>query len=186
MSRKPTPPASESVTFADLSERQAVFVREYVERGGRPGAAVDAAIAAGYARAGRAGRAAARSRAYELLRNPKVLSALRDELTRKLNAGAALGVATLMDLCQNARSEQVRASCANSLIDRGYGPVVSKNATIHATTSVEDLLARLDAAETAGEFVDGKFGEDRAPIIEADARVIDPKSDSERDDDFGG
>jgi phage terminase small subunit len=143
----------ESVTFTDLSDRQAIFVREYVERGGRTGAAVDAAIAAGYARSGRSGRAAARSRAYELMRNPKVLSALRDELTRKLNAGAALGVATLMDLCQNARSEQVRASCANSLIDRGYGPVVSKNATIHANITVEDMLAKLDAAEKAGELL---------------------------------
>ena len=115
-----TPP-SKSVTLSDLSDRQAAFVREYVERGGRRGAAADAAVAAGYAQPGRAGRAAARVRASELLRNPDVLQALRDELTRKLNAGAALGVQTLMDLCQNARSEQVKLSAANSLIDRGLG-----------------------------------------------------------------
>lgn len=142
-------PTPETVTLADLSERQAAFVREYIERGGRAGSAASAAQAAGYARPGAAGRAAARVRASELLRNPKILQFLRDELTRKLNAGAALGVQTLIDLCQSARSEQVKLSAARELIDRGYGPVVSRNATIHANTSVEDLLARLDAQDAA-------------------------------------
>lgn len=137
-----TPP--DTVTLADLTEKQAAFVREYVERGGRPGAAADAAVAAGYARPGKAGRAAARVRASELLHNPEVMKALREELTRKLNAGASLGVQTLIDLCLNARSEQVRLSAANSLIDRGLGPVVSRNAVVQTTVTMEDLLARLD------------------------------------------
>ncbi|MGA7675851.1 MAG: hypothetical protein WCA78_12510 [Rhizomicrobium sp.] len=149
MSRTPFLPESKTVILADLSERQAVFVREYVERGGRPGAAVDAAVAAGYARPGRAGRAAARSRAYELLRNPKVLTALRDELTRKLNTGAALGVQVLIDLAQRAQSEQVRFSAARELVDRGYGPVVSRSANLNANASIEDFWARLDAMEAA-------------------------------------
>jgi hypothetical protein len=137
-------PMLASVTFADLTERQAAFVREYVERGGRRGAAADAAVAAGYAQPGEAGRAAARVRASELLHNPDVLRVLREELTRRLNAGAALGVQTLIDLCQNARSEQVRLSAASALIDRGYGPVVSRNAVVKAEMSVEDILAMLD------------------------------------------
>lgn len=144
-------PAFETVTLADLSERQAAFVREYVERGGRPGAAADAAVAAGYARPGPEGRAAARVRASELLRNEKVLRLLRDELTRKLNAGAALGVQTLVDLAQNARSEQVRLGAARELVDRGHRPIVSRNASIVAKTSVEDLLARLDAQEATDQ-----------------------------------
>jgi hypothetical protein len=37
------------VIIDNLSERQSRFVREYVERGGRPGAAADSAIAAGFA-----------------------------------------------------------------------------------------------------------------------------------------
>jgi phage terminase small subunit len=148
------------VTFADLSERQARFVREYVEHGGRPGAAADAAVATGYARAGKAGRAAARVRAHELLRNPKVLNLLRDELARRLSAGAALGVQTLIDLCQNARSEQVRLSAARELVDRGYGPIVSRNATIRAETSIEDLLEMLDAKEAAAQ---------QGPVIDAES-----------------
>ena len=140
---------SETVTLADLNERQARFVREYVERGGRPGAAADAAVAAGYARPGKAGRAAARVRGSELLRNPKVLQFLRDEMARKLTAGAALGVQTLIDLCQNARSEQVRLAAANSLIDRGHAPVTSRNATVQAKASIEDIIDMLDAQERA-------------------------------------
>ena len=170
MSRIPPLPASETVILADLSERQAAFVREYVERGGKPGAAVDAAVAAGYARSGLAGRAAARSRAYELLRNPKVLAALRDELTRKLNTGAALGVQVLIDLAQNARSEQVRLSAANSLIDRGYAPVMSRNATIQASTSIEDLIRELDEAQRA----------ERAQVIDVEASAVCGDAGDER------
>jgi hypothetical protein len=162
----------DTVMLADLSERQAAFVREYVERGGRPGAGADAAVAAGYAQPGREGRAAARVRASELLRNEKVLRFLRDELTRKLNAGAALGVQTLVDLCQNARSEQVRLSAARELVDRGHGPIVSRNASIVAKTSVEDLLARLDSREAT---------EQQRPIVDVNPTDRSTKAEPEGD-----
>ena len=144
MRKFPSTPTSETVTLADLSERQAAFVREYVERGGRPGSAASAAQAAGYARPGPKGRAAARVRASELLRNPKVLAYLRDELTRKLNASATLGVNVLVELAQSG-PPQVRLQAAKELVDRGYGPIVSRNAHLHAATSIEDLLRQLDA-----------------------------------------
>jgi len=155
MSRKLPAPVLEPVTLADLSEREAAFVHEYVERGGRPGVGAAAVIAAGITK----NRAAARVRASELLRNPRVLGFLRDELTRKLNTGAVIGVQVLVNLAQSARSEQVRFSAARELVDRGYGPVVSRNATIHASTSVEDLLAKLDAKDAI--LV-------RMPVIEAE------------------
>jgi phage terminase small subunit len=158
MNRNAPAVVSETVTLADLSERQAAFVHEYVERGGRPGAGTAAVLAAGLTK----NRAAARVRATELLRHPKVLQFLRDELTRKLNAGAVLGVQTLTDLCQNARSEQVRFSAARELVDRGYGPVVSRSATIHASTSIEDWLKRLadrDAAGARAKVIEGEVVE---------------------------
>lgn len=139
-----TPLESVTVFSDDLTERQAAFVREYVERGGKPGSAADAAQAAGYARPGRVGRAAARVRASELLRNPKVLSALRGELTRKLNAAATLGVSVLVDLAQNGPAN-VRLQAAKELLDRGYGPVMSRSASIQARTTIEDFLDELDA-----------------------------------------
>ncbi len=155
-------PASGAVTNDGLTERQNAFVREYVERGGRPGAAADAAVAAGYARPGRPGRAAARVRASELLHNPHVLAALRDELARRLSAGATLGVATLIDLCQNARSEQVKFSAARELVDRGYGPVMSRSASlnVNANGDLADLIKRLDQEERIGKatVIDGADG----------------------------
>ena len=173
MSRLPRASAAKSVTLADLSDRQAAFVHEYVERGGRRGAAADAAVAAGYAQPGRTGRAAARVRASELLRNPDVLQVLRDELTRKLNAGAALGVQTLMDLCQNARSEQVKLSAANSLIDRGLGPVMSRNAIIHANMTVDEIVNRLSESEkaAAASTAVGSGSVEEAVVLDDDGGV---------------
>ncbi len=85
------------------------------------------------------------------MRNPKVLSALRDEITRKLNAAAALGVNVLIELAQSG-PPQVRLSAAKELVDRGFGPVVSRTANLHAVsaTSVETLLDQLEDAEAKG------------------------------------
>lgn len=142
----------ETVTLDDLTDRQRSFVHAFVESGGGPGAAAEAARTAGYAPTS---AAAARVRAHELLRNPKVLSALRDEITRKLNAAAALGVNVLIELAQSG-PPQVRLSAAKELVDRGFGPVVSRTANLHAVsaTSVEDLLDQLDEAEAKGYPID--------------------------------
>lgn len=157
-------PPSDAVAIRDLTDRQEAFVREYVERGGRPGSAADAAVAAGFAHPGRAGRAAARVRASELLRNPTVLAALRDELSRRLSAGAALGVQTLVDLCQNARSEQVKLAAARELVDRGFGPVMSRSANLNVNVQddLASLIKRLDEEDRMerrtidGKAVDGE------------------------------
>ena len=152
MMRKNLPsPVSSAVTIDGLTERQRLFVQEYAERGGKRGAAASAAVAAGYARPGRAGRAAARVRASELLHNPDVLAALRNELARRLSAGAALGVQTLIDLCQNARSEQVRLSAARELVDRGHGPVLSRSSSVNlnAHADLSDLIKQLDEEDRA-------------------------------------
>jgi phage terminase small subunit len=148
MSDPAIPAEIETVTLDDLTDRQRAFVRALVESGGGPGAAVEAARTVGYAPTS---AAAARVRAHELLRNPKVLAALRDEIMRKLNAAAALGVNVLIELAQSG-PPQVRLSAAKELVDRGFGPVVSRSANLHAVTatSVEALLDQLDEAEAKG------------------------------------
>ncbi|KDA00952.1 terminase small subunit [Hyphomonas oceanitis] len=133
------PVQRKNVSSGSLTDRQAAFVREYVDAGAKPGAGAKAALAAGYANGD---PIAARVRASELLRNPKVLSALRDELTRKLNAAAALGVGVLIDLAENA-PPSVRLQAAKELVDRGYGPVMSRNAHVVAATSIDALIMRL-------------------------------------------
>lgn len=133
-------PMSRAVTISGLTAMQSAFMREYAARGGRPGSGAEAALAAGYAKGD---LETARIRASELLRNEKVLAALRDELTRKLNAAATLGVGVLIELAESG-PPSVRLQAAKELVDRGYGPIISRNAHIIATTSVEEMLAELD------------------------------------------
>jgi hypothetical protein len=130
-------PYHESVTLADLTERQAKFVQAYLECGHQRDGAIQAALAAGY---GANDRAQAKSRAYDLLHNSKVLAALRNELSSKLSAAASIGVSTLIELAQNAQSEKVRLSASVELVDRGYGPVMSRNAPPPRERTVEDFL----------------------------------------------
>jgi len=135
-------------TFQELDEREALFVVEYVARSGTRGAGADAALAAGYSNGN---RDAAHSMASRLLRRPTVLRAIKGETGRRIAAAAPLGVAVLESLAQSARSEQVRLAAANSLVDRGHGPVISRNANanLNVNTSLEDLLERLDRQERA-------------------------------------
>jgi hypothetical protein len=129
-----------------LDEREALFVMEYVARSGTTGAGADAALAAGYSNGN---RNAAHSMASRLLRRPHVLRAIKEECGHRLASSAALGVSVLENLARSARSEQVRLSAANSLIDRGYGPVVSRSATanINASCPIDELLDRVERQE---------------------------------------
>lgn len=151
---------SESVTMEDLTQKQAAFVREYVQRGGRPGAGPDAAQAAGYAHGD---RDAARVRAAELLRHPKVLAVMRDELTKKLNAAATLGVDVLVELASDKTvPPATRLAAARDLVDRGHMPIASRfaHAHLHSVRGIEDIIAELDGegstnlAVIDAEFVD--------------------------------
>ena len=173
---KKSPPATSAAppalpdlpSFPDLDEREALFVVAYVSRSGTPGAGADAALEAGYSNGN---RNAAHSMASKLLRRPHVLRAVKSETGQRLAASAPLGVAVLEQLARGARSEQVRLAAANSLIDRGYGPVVSKNANtnVNVNTSMEALLERL-------ENQDRERAKGVGPII--DARPLPPHQDN--------
>jgi phage terminase small subunit len=103
----------ETVTIADLTQRQAKFVQAYVELGTRRDGTIEAALAAGY---GSGDRAQAKSRAYELLHNPKILAVLRNEITTRMSAAAVIGTEMLIELATNAKSEQVRLGAARELV----------------------------------------------------------------------
>lgn len=152
----PKPAEGSRVTFEGLTERQSAFVIAYAEGDGGPGAAATAAQAAGYAPTS---RAAARVRGHELLRNPKVLAALRDELTRRLNAAATLGVQVLLDLAADPTTPpSTRLAAARDLIDRGHGPVASRWKVDHTVRSIEDVIAELDADEAGvQDIIDAEY-----------------------------
>jgi phage terminase small subunit len=144
---------SDCPSFTGLDEREALFVVEYVTRAGLTGAGADAALAAGYSNGNRNG---AHSMASRLLRRPTVLRAIKDETAGRLARSAPLGVAVLEDLARSARSEQVRLAAANSLIDRGYGPVVSRSASANLSVNagIEELLDKLERQERRDPPID--------------------------------
>jgi|SRR5579859_1680287 len=154
---------AEAPSFPDLDDREAKFVVEYIIRSGTVGAGADAALAAGYSASGN--RDGAHSMASRLLRRPTVLKAIREEVGRRIAAAAPLGLAVLENLARSSRSDQVRLAAARDLIDRGYGPVVSRNASsnLNVSTSIEDILRALDKQEAAqhrqegsGTVIEGK------------------------------
>jgi len=150
--------ADQGVKLADLDSREKAFALAYVERGGRHGAGAEAALAAGLSPSGN--RAAARVRANEMLRDPKVLGFIKDELVRKINTAAAIGVDVLIELASDPNTPHAtRLAAARDLIDRStIGPIMSRNAHIHATTSIEDIIDRLDAQEER-DVIDADYSE---------------------------
>jgi hypothetical protein len=166
--QQPTLPAPDptEATVPELDDREARFVVEYVIRSGTQGAGADAALAAGYSNGN---RDAAHSQASRLLRRPKVLRAIRAEVGRRIAAAAPLGLAVLETLARSARSEQVRLAAARDLVDRGYGPVVSRNAStnVNVGTSLEEMLRVLDKKESEEAQ---RAGEVLGPMIEGAAR----------------
>ena len=119
----------------DLNTKQADFVTTYIEMGGKKGCEVEAALKAGY---GNGVRTKASRQASKLLRNPNVVAAIQAELSNQFGAAAVRAVNVLIELADSG-PPNVRLQAAKELIDRGYGPVVSRNAHIHVET-FEDLL----------------------------------------------
>lgn len=140
-----------------LTEMQAAFVEEFVGLGGKPGCATEAALAAGYAGGD---PKVARVRASELLKNEKVLEAIKRGTETKLRAGTIYAAEVLLELARSG-PPSVRLQAAKELLDRGYGPVMSRNAHVVASSSIEDLLAELDERQgDLSEFsIDVEFDE---------------------------
>lgn len=128
-----------------LTDCQELFVSAYVSNGGN---GTKAAIAAGYAEAG------AHTRAYELLRMPKI-QARMDTLTRAyMSECAPAAVKALMTLAVGASSETVRQAAASSLLDRtGYkAPIlvqVQDNRTQDDIDKELAILLGLDVGDLA-------------------------------------
>lgn len=155
-----------TATLSDLTPQQAEFVLVFVELGAEEDAVAEAAVRAGY---GRGVRSEAEKYARrELLKNPRVQSAIKAEINNEFVAGAALGLKTLMELCRKA-PPSVRLSAAQELLNRGLGPVMSRAAHLHMQSpkTIEDLLDMVDndgadAAEPQGA-IDADWSEVEAP-----------------------
>ena len=147
------------VSTEELNTRQTAFVEEYIRLGGKKGCEVEAALHAGYG-AGIRDKAAAQGR--KLLRNPYVAAAIKAELRNAFAASAVLGLEVIKDLAQKG-TDATRFQAAKYLVDQGFGPIVSRNAHIHAeVTTIEDLItiAEEDEAREQDEAaIDAEFVE---------------------------
>jgi hypothetical protein len=151
-----------------LKPRQARFVRNLLA-GMRK---AQAAIEAGY-EPSNADNTAARLQGY-----PHVAAAIRDGAEARLKAGAHLGVRALLDLVENAASEDVRLRAATALLDRGGMPLV-KQSEVHPTVTdrrtdrellehARQLAKQLGVAMPAG-IVDADFAPVERPALPAPA-----------------
>jgi phage terminase small subunit len=77
--------------MAQLSDQRRAFVIAMMEQGVNPKAAPDAAVACGYAE----------KYGYELMRDEAILTAIREEATKRLAGAALVGVNVLLEIALN-------------------------------------------------------------------------------------
>lgn len=92
----------------DLSDKHAIFVKE-IASGAKD---YCAAATAGYI------GESARTTAWRLLREPRIMAAIQFEVRRRLIGMAPVALSVLETLMTAATSEKVRADCAKTLLDR--------------------------------------------------------------------
>ncbi len=117
-----------------LTDRQRKFVAAYVELGGHQ---TNSALAAGYSKR----RAAVAG--STLVRNPRVLAAIREEAERHFGAGVALSTAVLIELARDKEvPPETRRKAANDILNRsGWILAERREVTINDNRTTEELLA---------------------------------------------
>ena len=125
-----------------LTPKKLAFAKCHVQLGGKN--ATQAAIMAGYSSKG--GGAGAAVTASRLLRDPRVLQAIKEESERRLRSGVAMAADTLTELAQNAQSESVRLQAAQALLDRGgmqLATLSQHHVVVEDKRTDDELLARV-------------------------------------------
>jgi terminase small subunit-like protein len=140
----------------ELSERQAAFVKAFVETGD----AHIAGLAAGYA------PSTARNGGTQLLDSPAVILAIGQAARLRLARGAPIALNTVEHLMKNAVSERVRLEAAKAWLDRA-GLVAPKPPDDN--TKPDKALHELTHAEliALASQIEGVLG-DRAKNISPD------------------
>ena len=120
-----------------LTERETSFVREYVTSGGKK---QESAKAAGYSEVG------AHSRAYELMRKPRVIKAIADVRRQAYQHFATKGQKVLDDLMMDEHTaDSVKMNIALAFLDRA-GDKQPETLTIidkRSPKEIKDKLALL-------------------------------------------
>jgi len=124
--------------YEGLTDQQRIFVDTYVELGGGHGSIAAAARRAGYS------EKSVNSIGNQLMKNERVLSAMKKLIDRKFRAGAVVGMNTMIWLAENSANEGTRLKAAEAILDRtGFGP-----------KSTQDLNVNVNDTRERGEILD--------------------------------
>lgn len=143
------------LTIADLDMHQALFLRHFLDAGGRPEHAPEAAKRAGLATddvdAARVGAI--------LLGSDKITKAIKNEVSKRFGVATGEALQAILNICRNGRSEQTRLAAAKEILDRAGLVVMSRNAVVTANFAIEDWLDQLDGRDRArdGEAIEAAF-----------------------------
>ena len=134
--------------FAGMSEKQVAFVQHFVETGGKQSLASEMA---GFSTKANGHRVTA----HRLLRDPRILRAIKHEVDTRIRAGAVVAMTSLLDLAEKAVSETVRYQAAQAVLDRA-GLLVTKtselNITVDDNRSTKELVAFIREAARRNGF----------------------------------
>lgn len=159
-----------SPAMAKLTEQQRRFVIAVLQQTVLN--ASQAAEAAGY------GLPGIRVRAFELMHNPKVMAALKDEMSKRIALGAIVGIYGLQAIASDPDHKDHLKACV-ALADRGgYSPIVQQEIKVEHTdrtgAALMDRIKELAAKHglDAGQLLGGNVS--REPLlIEAKAETSD-------------
>ncbi len=125
-----------------LTELETLFIREYVTNGGRK---QESAIAAGYS------KSSAHTRAWELLRKPRVVKAIAGFRRELYQHDATKARKVLSDLMMdNSVSDTVKKDIALAFIDRA-GDKLPTELILSDKRTPEEIRDRLDALLSSGD-----------------------------------
>jgi phage terminase small subunit len=165
-----------------LSPMMRRFVECYVELGGRKG--TEAVRLAGYS----GDRNVLKAKAWNLLHDPRVIDAIREEADIKLRAGAVLGASVLSEIAEDVFHKD-RFKAAKELLDRAGLLVTHQQHVVveHTTATDQEKIARivamskklgLDPATLLGQagvqYIDAEFTEAAPPLA-----LPQPKAEQE-------
>lgn len=132
----------------DLSPQQKIFIRAFVDAKGKHGAQTTAARAAGYS------EDTVHQIANNLMRNPKILRAIKEEVTRRYDSASVLALAVIMELAGGAADEAVRLKAAIALKEQAGHVAVKVQKHEHSLEDNRSDKELIDYAKGLVETLD--------------------------------
>lgn len=121
--------------MAALMPQQRAFVELMTTLGSNPNAVTQAAAAAGYSA----------NHGWKLMRDKRVLEAIREEANKRLLSGALLGASVLFEIAQTKGHKDQLKAAKELLAHNGFMPVAKQEITVNHNTpsEVKQMIAEI-------------------------------------------